>query len=79
MENNVFCLRLAIRGEGMQLGRPQGSQNKETKLTGKEDDIRNLLDKKVAVSAIARILNVNRLTVRNFIKTRKLESLSSEN
>ncbi len=55
------------------------SQIKETKLTGKEDDIRKLLDKKAAVSAIARILGVNCLTVRNFIKTRKLGSLSPEN
>lgn len=67
------------KSEGMKLGRPHGSQNKETKLTGKEDDIRKLLDKKVAVSAIARILGVNRLTVRNFIKTRKLGSFSPEN
>jgi len=38
----------------------------------KEQDIEKLLDKKVAVSAIVRILDVNRLTVRSFIKTRKL-------
>jgi DNA-binding CsgD family transcriptional regulator len=42
------------------------------KLSGKEEDIKKLLDKKVAVSAIARILDVNRLTVRSFIETRKL-------
>ena len=56
----------------MRLGRPKGSQNKEVKLTGKEEDIKKLLDKKVAVAAIARILDVNRLTVRSFINTRKL-------
>ena len=60
------------KSEGMRLGRPKGSQNKEVKLTGKEEDIKKLLDKKVAVAAIARILDVNRLTVRSFIKTRKL-------
>jgi putative DNA-invertase from lambdoid prophage Rac len=60
------------KSEGMRLGRPKGSQNKEVKLTRKEEDIKKLLDKKVAVSAIARILGVNRLTVRSFIKTRKL-------
>jgi putative DNA-invertase from lambdoid prophage Rac len=60
------------KSEGMPLGRPIGSQNKEVKLTGKEEDIKKLLDKQVSVSAIARILDVNRLTVRNFIKTRKL-------
>ena len=60
------------KSEGMRLGRPKGSQNKEVKLTGKEEDIEKLLDKQVSVSAIARILDVNRLTVRSFIKTRKL-------
>ncbi len=60
------------KSEGMSLGRPIGSQNKAVKLTGKEEDIKKLLDKQVAVSAIARILDVNRLTVRSFIKTRKL-------
>ncbi len=61
------------KSEGMRLGRPKGSQNKEVKLSGKEEDIKKLLDKKVAVAAIARILDVNRLTVRSFIKTRKIE------
>jgi DNA-binding CsgD family transcriptional regulator len=56
----------------MRLGRPIGSQNKEVKLTNKEEDIKKLLDKQVSVSAIARILNVNRLTVRSFIETRLL-------
>ena len=56
----------------MRLGRPMGSQNKEVKLSGKEEDIKRLLAKKVAVAAIARILDVNRLTVRSFIKTRKI-------
>jgi hypothetical protein len=51
---------------------PKGSQNKEVKLTGKEDDIKKLLDKKVAVATIARISDVNRLTVRSFIKTREI-------
>ena len=60
------------KSEGMRLGRPKGSQNKEVKLTGKEEDIKKLLEKQVGVSAIARILDVNRLTVRSFIKTRKL-------
>jgi DNA invertase Pin-like site-specific DNA recombinase len=61
------------KSEGMRLGRPTGSQNKEVKLTGKEEDIKKLLDKQVSVSAIARILDVNRLTVRSFIKTRKIK------
>lgn len=60
------------KSEGMRLGRPKGSQNKEVKLTGKEEDIKKLLYKKVAVAAIARTLDVNRLTVKSFIKTRKI-------
>ena len=60
--------------EGKKLGRPKGSLGKTTKLTGKEDFIRKMLAKKISVSAIAGILGVNRLTVRNFIKTRKLKS-----
>jgi len=60
------------KSEGKKLGRPKGSLSKKTKLTGKEDEIKDLLKKKVAVSAIGRILNVNRLTVENFIKSRNI-------
>jgi putative DNA-invertase from lambdoid prophage Rac len=60
------------KSEGMKLGRQKGTFNATVKLTGKEDEIKRYLDKKVAVSTIARILNVNRLTVRNFIVTRKI-------
>ena len=60
------------KSEGKLLGRPKGSLNKEVKLTGKEENIKMLLSKKIGVTAIARILEVNRLTVRNFIQTRKL-------
>ena len=56
----------------MRLDRPIGSQNREVKLTGKEEDIKKLLDKQVSVSVIARILDVNRLTVKSFIETRKI-------
>ncbi|ACN18031.1 DNA-invertase (plasmid) [Desulforapulum autotrophicum HRM2] len=61
-----------IKSEGQTLGRPKGSLSKETKLTGKEEEIKDLLRKKVSVSAIGRILGVHRLTVDNFIKTRGL-------
>lgn len=59
--------------EGVKLGRPKGSQNKILKLSGKEESIKALLDKKVGISAIARILDVNRLTLTQFIKSRHLE------
>lgn len=55
------------RAEGMILGRPKGSKSKVKKLTGRELEIKKLLDKKVSKSAIARILGVHRLTVATFI------------
>lgn len=56
------------KAEGVVLGRPKGSKSKIHKLTGKENEIKALLDKKVSKSAIARILGVHRLTVAEFIK-----------
>jgi DNA invertase Pin-like site-specific DNA recombinase len=56
------------RAEGIVLGRPKGSKSKVKKLTGKEAEIKTLLDKKVSKSAIARILGVHRLTVAQFVK-----------
>jgi len=61
------------RDEGKKLGRPKGRQSSKTKLTGKEEAIRELLQKKVSISAIGRILGVHRLTVNRFIKNRKLQ------
>lgn len=60
------------KSEGKKLGRPKGSLSKETKLTGKEKVIQELMKKRVPVTAIARILEVNRLTLNNFIKSRNL-------
>jgi DNA invertase Pin-like site-specific DNA recombinase len=56
------------RAEGVILGRPKGSKSKSKKLTGKEAEIKTLLEKKVSQSAIARILGVHRLTVASFMK-----------
>jgi DNA invertase Pin-like site-specific DNA recombinase len=56
------------RAEGVILGRPKGSRSKVRKLTGKEAEIKILLDKKVSKSAIARTLGVHRITVTQFIK-----------
>lgn len=60
------------KSEGKMLGRPKGSLSKHTKLSGKEEEIKELLSKKVSISAIARIVGVNRLTLTNFINTRGL-------
>ncbi|CCH01878.1 Transposon Tn2501 resolvase [Fibrella aestuarina BUZ 2] len=61
------------KAEGTKLGRPQGSQNKQVKLTGKEGAIRELLKAIVSQSAIARILGVDRQTVSTFIKSRIIQ------
>lgn len=55
------------KAEGVILGRPVGRKSAKTKLTGQEKRIRELLDKKVSYSAIARILGVHRLTVSGFV------------
>lgn len=60
------------KAEGLQLGRPIGSRNVSVKLSGKETSIKELLEKKVSVSAIGRIMGVNRQTVSDFIESRAL-------
>ena len=60
------------KSEGKRLGRPKGRLSAVTKLTGKDDLIREYLAKNIPQTVIARLLNVNRLTVRNYIITRKL-------
>ena len=59
----------AKRMQGKKLGRPAG----KSKLDGKEEEIKKLLEKRVPVSAIARLFDVNRLTVQKFIQTKKLK------
>jgi DNA invertase Pin-like site-specific DNA recombinase len=56
------------RAEGIVLGRPKGSKSKLKKLTGKEAEIRTLLDKRVPKSTIAKIFGVHRITVAQFVK-----------
>jgi len=73
IERNLISQRtkeaLARRkAEGQILGRPKGSKSQMRKLTGKEDDIKSLMNKKISYSAIGRILGVHRLTVSSFVK-----------
>ena len=65
-----------VKAEGKKLGRPKGSLSKETKLTGKENEIKELLDKKISYSAIGRLLGVNRITVKSFIDSQNLNTES---
>lgn len=55
------------KSEGKTLGRPMGSKNAVTKLTGKEAEIRVLLDKRIPKAAIGRIYGVSRGTVARLV------------
>jgi DNA invertase Pin-like site-specific DNA recombinase len=59
------------RAEGVILGRPKGSKSKIKKLSGKEEEIKNMLKKKKSKSAIARLLGVHRHTITLFIQEMK--------
>lgn len=60
------------KSEGMQLGRPKGSRNESVKLSGKENSIKKLLKANVSLSAIGRIMGVDRQTVSSFIDSHQL-------
>ena len=60
------------KSEGARLGRPRGKLSSVTKLSGKDDLIRDYLQRNIPQAVIARLLNVSRLTLRNYIITRKL-------
>lgn len=60
----------AAKINGKVLGRPKGSISK-SKLDGKEDEIRILLQKKISKSAIARILDTSRTNLTGFMRKRK--------
>ncbi len=62
--------------EGITLGRPKGSKSSYLKLTGKEKEICNLLDKKISYSGIARIMEVHRFTVASFVRANNIKPVS---
>lgn len=61
----------AARARGKLLGRPKGILGK-SKLDGKENEIKDLLGKKVSIASIAKIFEISRPALYSFIKTRKL-------
>jgi DNA invertase Pin-like site-specific DNA recombinase len=65
------------KSEGKRLGRPKGKLSSVTKLTGKDDLIREYLAKNIPQSVMARLLGVSRLTIRHYIRTRKLDKPAS--
>ena len=62
----------AAKAKGKRLGRPKGALGK-SKLDGKEEEIKQLLQKKVSKASIARIVDVDPMTLENFLRTRKLQ------
>jgi DNA invertase Pin-like site-specific DNA recombinase len=62
------------KAEGVILGRPKGSKSSVLKLTGKEEEIRKLLKRKISYSAIGRILGAHRLTVSTFVEANGLKN-----
>lgn len=62
---------------GIRLGRPKGSYSK-SKLDGKEDQIREFLDKKISKASIAKLMSVSSGTLDSFIATRKLKRTSDK-
>jgi DNA invertase Pin-like site-specific DNA recombinase len=62
----------AARAKGRLLGRPKGALGK-SKLDGKEEEIRLLLEKTVSKTSIAKIVGVSRTALHHFIRTRKLD------
>jgi putative DNA-invertase from lambdoid prophage Rac len=64
------------RAEGVVLGRPLGShRHEQLKLHGKDDLILSYMEKNVSRAAIARMLDVNVKTLREYINRQKLEEL----
>lgn len=58
----------ARKAAGVKLGRPVGSKNAHTKLSGKENTIIELMNQGQSYSAIARIFHVDRSTLIRFLK-----------
>src|SRR5438270_8095165 len=54
------------KSEGKRLGRPKGKLSAVTKLSGKDDLIREYREKKIPQSVMARLLGVSRLTIRHY-------------
>lgn len=62
---------MAARAAGKRLGRPRGRLG-QSKLSGKEEEIRRLLALDVSKTSIAKITGVDRSTLSHFIRSRRL-------
>ena len=56
------------KAQGIKLGRPLGAESKRLKLSKNAKRIRDLLDKGVSKNQIARIMGVQKMTLRRFIQ-----------
>ncbi|MBI3218525.1 MAG: recombinase family protein [Bacteroidetes bacterium] len=65
---------LKRKNSGIPLGRPKGRKSRITKLSGKEEIIREYLEDGIGYSGIGRRLDVDRLTVKSFIKLKKIKA-----
>ncbi len=61
------CSLETKKAAGIKLGRPFGSESKKLKLSKNAKRIKDLLDKKVPKAQIARIMGVQKITLRRFI------------
>lgn len=83
IERNLISLRTKEalarkKAEGVVLGRPKGRKSAKKKLTGREQQIKEMLDAEISYSAIARYFKVHRLTVSCFVKENMVQSSSAE-
>lgn len=60
------------KAEGVVLGRPKGSKSKVRKLTGKQEEIKNMLEMRISKASIAKQYKVHRMTLDTFIKEEQL-------
>ena len=56
------------KAQGIKLGRPLGAESKRLKLSKNAKRIRDLLDKGISKNQIARIMGVQKMTLRRFIQ-----------
>ncbi|MGM9890749.1 MAG: master DNA invertase Mpi family serine-type recombinase [Floccifex porci] len=61
------------KSEGISLGRPKGRKSSHYKLTGKENAIKDLRNKGLSKSQIAKILEVHRNTLNVYMKKHTIE------
>ena len=73
IERNLISQRTkasleSIKASGKKLGRPFEAQSKKLKLSKNTKKVKSLLDKGVSKAQIARIMNVQKITLRRFIQ-----------